>query len=695
MAFQVSAGVNVSEIDATTTPAAVSTTDGALAGVFRWGPIDKVLLLNSENDLAERYGKPSNLNPETWFTGANFLAYSGALNVSRAANTTDGTGANGVLSAMANTTTITSNLVHIVKNEDDYVTKSVSFESGVAYIAKYPGALGNSLKISVCDSANQFSSNIDTLANASYTNATGTSAGITFVVGANTANVVVVAANATITNTEIAAVATALQSQLVVGDIIQAGNSSIGRQYLRVTSLGTVSNVVSTVARGFFTLGLESVYTLSGNVTSNTITRNWEYFNVVNKAPGQTPYQASFGNTSANDELHIVISDEDGKFTGVPGTVLETFKGLSRATDAKTPDGNANYYKTVINQNSQYVWYSADRTGAVSNTATSLLSSTNSKPLTLSFINGSDGDAEDVIPIGPLALAYDKFASAEDIDISLVMQGKARGGSVGEQLANYLIDNISGQRKDCVAFISPEKATVVNNTGKDEYNDVTVFRNALRNSSYFVIDSGYKYQYDKYNDVLRWVPLNGDIAGLCARTDNVRDPWFSPAGYNRGQIKNIVRLAWNPNKADRDYLYKNGINPVVTFPGQGTILYGDKTGLTTPSAFDRINVRRLFIVLEKAIATAAKYSLFEFNDDFTRAQFKNLVEPFLRDIKGRRGITDFKVVCDATNNTSQVIDANQFVGDIYVKPAHAINFIQLNFVAVRSGVDFNEIVNNF
>jgi phage tail sheath protein FI len=275
------------------------------------------------------------------------------------------------------------------------------------------------------------------------------------------------------------------------------------------------------------------------------------------------------------------------------------------------------------------------------------------------------------------------------------MTGKSRGGTNGEQIANYLVDNIAEVRKDCIVLASPEKADVVNNNNLDEASDTVTFRNSLRSSSYLVIDSGYKYQYDKYNDVFRYVPLNGDIAGLCVRTDATRDPWFSPAGFNRGQIKNLVKLAYNPDKADRDLLYKNGINPVATFPGQGTVLFGDKTALSKPSAFDRINVRRLFIVLEKAIATAAKFSLFEFNDEFTRAQFVSLVEPFLRDVQGRRGIYDYRVVCDNTNNTGEVVDRNEFVGDIYIKPAKSINFIQLNFVAVRTGVAFDEIVGKF
>jgi phage tail sheath protein FI len=249
-------------------------------------------------------------------------------------------------------------------------------------------------------------------------------------------------------------------------------------------------------------------------------------------------------------------------------------------------------------------------------------------------------------------------------------------------------------RKDCLVFLSPEKSDVVNNPG-GEVTDTVAYRQTLTTSSYAVMDSNWKYQYDKYNDVYRWIPCNGDVAGLCARTDLERDPWFSPGGLNRGVLKNVIKLAYNPSKTNRDDLYVKGINPIVSFQGEGTVLFGDKTLLVKPSAFDRINVRRLFIVLEKAISRAARFSLFEFNDQFTRAQFVSLVEPFLRDVQGRRGITDFRVVCDETNNTGEVIDRNEFVGDIYIKPARSINYIQLNFVAVRTGVAFEEIVGQF
>jgi len=401
--------------------------------------------------------------------------------------------------------------------------------------------------------------------------------------------------------------------------------------------------------------------------------------------------------------MHVVVIDEDGDISGIPGTIMEVWQGLSRATDAKDSDGGAIYYKEVLNQASNWIWFANDSTTAVSNTALNVTSSSATVPLSMSFGFGRDIGAEGSTEhLGDILRAYDLFKSAEDYDISLVLAGKSFGGSnisngrtvVGYQLANYLIDNIAERRKDCVVFCSPDKDDVVNNTS-DITEDVVDFRNQLRSSSYAVLDSGYKYMYDKYNDVYRWIPINGDIAGLCAYTDDSRDPWWSPAGFNRGNLKNVVKLAWNPKKAERDILYKNGVNPIVNFPGQGIVMFGDKTLLAKPSAFDRINVRRLFIVLEKAIATAAKFTLFEFNDEFTRASFVNLVTPYLRDVQGRRGITDFTVICDETNNTGEVIDRNEFIGDIYIKPARSINFIQLNFVAVRTGVEFSEVIGNF
>jgi phage tail sheath protein FI len=318
-------------------------------------------------------------------------------------------------------------------------------------------------------------------------------------------------------------------------------------------------------------------------------------------------------------------------------------------------------------------------------------------PITIDSLTGGTDDL--AVSAGELELAYDKFRDTEAHDINLVIGGK--GGGAGDTAATQdthvtMITDLVDERKDCVGFVSPYRSATVgvassSTTSARAVNNVKTAFDLCPASSYMVYDSGYKYMYDKYNDVYRYVPLCGDIAGLCAYTDGVADPWYSPAGYSRGAVRGAIKLSMNPKKSDRDILYQARVNPVVNFPGQGVVLFGDKTALAKPSAFDRINVRRLFLVLEKAIATAAKYMLFEFNDEFTRAQFRSMVEPFLRDVQGRRGIFDFKVVCDSTNNTGEVIDRNEFIGDIYVKPARSINFITLNFVAVRTGVSFSEV----
>jgi len=707
MPFQVSPGVNVSEIDLTTVVPAVSTTEGAIAGVFRWGPVNTRVLVDSESTLVSRFCKPTNHNPETFFTAANFLAYGNQLYVVRTADTTDATGANGVLSAYGNVAAVTTNTNLIVKNDalidSNTVSAAITAETGVRYIARYPGSMGNSLKVSACDTPNAFFSST-ILADNQGPNTYNVSGVFTAVVAQNGNNQVLVQ----IANGSANTVAQALvrldvvRSLLNVNDLIELGNSTIGTQLLKVSSIATS---VSNSTHASFIINCASKYTLSSiglttvangaTLSQGKLTRYWEYAFNVDSAPGTSAFTTNFGNSAAIDEVHVVVADEGGEFTGVPGTVLEVYKGLSRATNAKTDDGTSNYIKTVINQNSDYVYYANDRASEFSNPAANLASLAFTAPLSLSFSGGFDGLDEANVSINTLTAGYDMFVSPDDVSVALVMQGKARDGVANTQLANYIIQNICEVRKDCVAFISPCKTDVVLNAGQTEALNMVEFRNAITSSSYGFIDSGYKYQYDKYNDIYRYVPLNGDMAGLCVRTDETRDPWFSPAGYNRGIIKNVVKLAFNPNKTARDVLYKNGINPVVTFPGQGTLLFGDKTALSKPSAFDRINVRRLFIVLEKAIATAAKYSLFEFNDDITRAQFKNLVEPFLRDVQGRRGIYDFKVICDTTNNTGEVIDRNEFRGDIYIKPAKSINFIQLNFIAVRSGIEFSEIVGQF
>ena len=551
-----SAGVNVSEVDLTTVVPSVATTVGGLAGNFSWGPCEEVTIVPSEIRLVDTFGKPNDNTFPYFFTAANFLSYGSDLRLVRAANT-----------GTKNATT--SGVGIQIKNQLDYTQNYSSGSGSNDFAAKWPGSLGNSVGVSICDS-----------------------------------------------------------------------NTFVG----------------------------------------------WTYSSNFDSAPATSDYATAKG--SSNDELHIVVFDTTGAISGTTGSILEKFSYVSKASDAKNSDGSSNYYKDVINNRSKYVWWTAHNSDGT-NWGTPATVTTSFDTLvtfdTYSLSGGSDAN----VTTGDLQRSYDLFQNPDSVDVSLLMTGPVSGNTI----PNYVI-SIAESRKDAVVFVSPQQSDVVDNTGSEAV-DISTFRNSLTSTSYAVMDSGYKYQYDKYNDTYRWVPLNGDIAGLCVRTDSQRDPWFSPAGFNRGVIKNVVKLSWNPTKAERDELYKTGVNPVVTFPGEGTILYGDKTLLSRPSAFDRINVRRLFIVLEKAIAKAARSSLFEFNDEFTRAAFVNLVEPFLRDVQGRRGIYDFKVVCDTTNNTPEIVDRNEFVGDIYVKPARSINYIQLNFVAVRTGVSFEEVVGQF
>jgi len=619
MPFQVSPGVNVSEIDLSTVVPAVSTTEGVLVGVFTQGPVEQTVLVTSEEDLVSRFGKPNSTNYETFFTAANFLSYGNKLYVTR------------VTAADAVTASASGNTSLLIETR----TEAEALTGQGEFVAQSPGAWGNNLKVSICYDSADFSESIE------------------LTDGIDIGDTTVQCSSDLLSNTNLAA-----------GDVLRVGNSSIGFQDLTVTTAEVESGNTA-----YCLITFAPAYRLSQK-SPEPATRYWAHYLNVDGAP-------------ATGNAHIVVVDEDGGISGTANTILEVFSDVSRTDGVTNDQGTSVYYKDVINERSNYIWATAASLGDGVNYT--------------SFTNGAEGtDAtESAIALSRLARGIDLYQNAEEIDISLFLCGKAN-----TTVANYIIDNIAEDRKDCVVFVSPERDDVVEQSLGAELPKITdgtpdSFVYNIRRSSYAVMDSGYKYQYDKYNDKFRWVPLNGDIAGLCVRTDDTRDPWWSPAGYNRGIIKNVVKLAWNPKKGERDILYKAGVNPVITQAGQGTLLFGDKTLLARPSAFDRINVRRLFIVLEKAIATAAKYSLFEFNDEFTRAQFRNLVEPFLRDVQGRRGIYDFRVVCDTSNNTGEVIDRNEFIGDIYIKPAKSINFIQLNFVAVRTGVEFEEIVGKF
>ena len=558
MAFQVSPGVQVNEIDATNVVPAVSTSIGGFAGSFNWGPVGEVLTVSSENELAEKFGSPDNNTAKYFLVAASFLKYGNALKVVRVASghdnaTADGSG-------------------QLIKNNDDYVNNYAdgSLSKG-NWVAKYPGDLGNSLKVSM------------------------------------------------------------------------------------VT---------------------EGITSFSG----------WTYAANFDAAPGTSQYAIDQGKTAAKDEVHVAVVDEDGAISGTPGTVLETFAFVSQGSDAKNSDGTTNFYKDVINSTSEYIWW-ADHDTSLTDAGETIASNTTFTVNTAAIEHSLSGGSDDNAPtVGEIATGYDLLEDADTVDVNLLFATPDANGA--ETIAEDLI-SIVNARKDCMAFISPPIEDSVGTS--TPATDVKAFADGLTSTSYASCDSTALYVYDKYNDVYRWIGAAGHHAGLCANTDSVADAWFSPAGVNRGQLLGVTKLAYNPKKADRDTLYKARVNPIVSLPGQGTILFGDKTLLSRPSAFDRINVRRLFIALEKAVSTAAKAQLFEFNDEFTRAQFRNLVEPFLRDVKGRRGLTDFSVICDNTNNTSQVIDGNKFVADIYIKPNRSINFITLNFVATRSGVEFSEI----
>jgi len=731
MAFTVSPGVVTREIDLTTIVPETGTTAGAFAGAFRWGPIDKIVNVSSEDLLVENFQKPDSSTYLSFFSAANFLAYGQNLNVVRVAN-----------SSAFNATTDSANAV-LIKSDESYYNTYYSEYGGSGpsndygeFASKFAGELGNSLKVSLCgaDQGADLLSGTATIAFAGTEGTvTGTSTAFTSEVqisdvvhiGTSFYLVTAIGTDSGMTvqssqNTDVSSAATfsrtaashykalgqdadgAIMGTVQVSDSARKVMTGVGTYFDiqliagdNVTIAGETLEVASITSNTSATLVDALSPSSVALSTAVNFSREWEFASNFDYPPTTSDFATRRG--VYNDEVHVIITDEDGEWTGVKGTVLEIFPALSVASDGKSEDGQALYYKEAINRRSKYIWWMKHPNGTAADTAPNTAAwgtSANvaSKPsytqnrtnISISMTGGADGQE---LTDANVILGYDKFKSSEDVDVSLIITG-----SVSAVINSYLISNIAEVRKDCMVFASPEQSDVVNNEG-NEVDAVNDFRNLLPSSSYSVIDCGWKYQYDKYNDTFRYVPLNPDVAGLVVRTTVDRDFFFSPAGFNRGAVKNVARLAWNPNKTQRDLLYKNGVNPVVSFAGQGTLLFGDKTLLAKPSAFDRINVRRLFITLEKSIANFARFSMFEFNDDFTRSNFTSSVEPFLRDIQGRGGITDFAVVCDESNNTQEVIDRNEFIGSIFVKPTKSINFVLLNFVAVRSGVEFEEVVN--
>ena len=725
MPFQLSPGVAVVEKDFSSIVPAVSSSIGAFAGAFPWGPVLEPTTVSSENELVRRFGKPNNDNFQSFFTAANFLSYTNNLLLVRA-----DTGAKNAVS------TPTGGLALITIQNAGSGYSSTAAAPAVT-VTEPDEAGGIQAVVTAVLSGGAITAIAVTNAGSGYSSAptvtvtgSGGGSGATFIVtmtgsgsnksvdsisvdnggsgykgtitvsfsggGGSGAAATATVAGSTISSVTIVTAGTGYSAAPVLSfDPPPSGTTATALAFITTAGLKIINGETynSTYSNGAGVVGeFAAKYpgTIGNSIKISMVDGDqysgWDYENEFDGAPGTSPYATQFG--GMDDEMHIIIIDEDGAITGTAGTILEKFAFVSKAGDAKRADGTNNYYKNVINARSQYVWWMdhvADATNwgdDAANTSFDMLSQVYDSSL-------SGGTDDFSMTEGQQQDAYELFSNAESYDISLVLMGKASATTT-----DYVISNIAETRLDCVVFASPEDVDtgdIIIGSTSTQVDQINAYRNALPSTSYAVLDSGFKYQYDRYNDKYRYVPLNGDVAGLCARTDYTNDPWWSPGGLNRGQIKNVVRLAVNPNKTMRDSLYKNGVNPVVTFPGEGTVLFGDKTLLAKPSAFDRINVRRLFIVMEKAIATAAKFQLFEFNDGFTRAQFKNLVEPFLRDVQGRRGITDFVVKCDESNNTGEVIDRNEFVADIFVKPNRSINFITLTFVAARSAINFSEI----
>ena len=666
MGFQVSPGVNVKEIDLTTIVPAVATTQAAFAGPFKWGPCEVRTNVVSEDDLVNTFWKPDNTYANSFFTCANFLGYSNNLQVVRVVDTSTAKNAG-------------DGTVALVKNDEHWYGTVQDAGGDNTFLAKYPGALGNSLSVFVFDDDGSKGATGGIVTGAGGTASVALSAvsvgDLSFSLGNQVASI-----NATTLGAS-------------AGDQIQFFGSGQGGRVIV-----TLENDVTGVSAGIIVTSpfrdSVPVGTSFGIIRQNSKS-------AFLTSPTTTEDVASAGGT--NDAMNILVIDQDGEFSGTKGTILERFENVSKATDAIKYDGTGNFYKDVINQESRYIWADADLAGITTTTKAgttftditgdgNVAGQHNTASTSTTLAGGVDAYPSD----GDIyTKGWAEFEDAESVDVSLLLSGEASA-----TIQRLLID-LCDRRKDCIALLSPTSGStgaaaanlVKNKTASQALENIRNFRNQTLNksSSYAVLDSGFKYQYDRYNDVYRYVPLNGDIGGLIARSEVEQDAWWSPAGFSRGQIKGVVKLAFNPKKAHRDDLYVDQINPVVAFPGEGVVLYGDKTLQSKPSAFDRINVRRLFIVLEKAIATAAKFSLFEFNDEFTRSQFRNMVVPFLRDVQARRGIYDFKVVCDESNNPGSVIDRNEFVADLYIKPARAINFITLNFIATPTGVDFSEV----
>ena len=745
-ANQSSPGIVVQERDLTTITSLATANVGVLAAPFELGPVEEVVQISSEKGLAEVFGEPNDFNFEYWFTASQYLAYGGVLKTVRV---TSSSLKNGVDTGTApliknfqdyetNYETANNNWTWAAKTPG---TKGNSIgifvtDAGADQVAVLPAPGSGNEHEFVADAAVSAASGaagkvfkysilltVDTVVG-DFVVGTAT----TISIGGSDESVNVLAWDPANKKLEIGLPSGGVTGILSDNQVITQGTNTaaIDTTIERRLYIGLNKDSINFAASDVV------ADTNSTNVTVSTVRVEYnerEYLpgvKWINVAPRPGTSQTVAGQGGFRDELHVVVVDVDGGITGTSGAVLERFIGMSKASDGKTSVGETNYYVTVIKQRSNYIYWGNHETGLFSATGTASdgnwgltgvgrqFNLLRSSAGTTDFPGGSftigsknnatfyyrlaDGVSYSVssgeysVSSTDVESAYQLISDPESQTIDYILTGPSGVDDGTAKAKVTALTSIVEERRDCLLFVSPRRANVVGvSSSATQTENIESFFKLLPSSSYVVFDSGYKYIYDKYNDVYRYVPCNGDVAGLCLQTTETAEPWFSPAGFQRGVLRNAIKLAFTPNKTQRDTLYANRINPIVAFPGQGVVLYGDKTALSYASAFDRINVRRLFLTIERVVSGAAKAQLFEQNDEAQRSLFLNIIEPYLRDVQGRRGVTDFLIKCDSDNNPPEAIDRGEFYAEVFVKPTRTINYITLTFVATRTGVAFSEV----
>ena len=712
-----SPGLVVREVDLTIGRVDTATTKaGAIVAPFQKGPVNEPTTIENEQDLIDNFGEPLDIDKhyEYWLTASSYLSYGGILSVVRSDD-----------DDLKNATDDGSPEIKILSSQD-YNNKGYDLNalSNTVVAARNPGSWANGIKVAIIDGVadQQIVAGITTLTvGVGVTQAVPTG---TVLPGVGTTTVLDGFFKGIITEVSGATIGVKFVSHVSAAGIETFKDYQPGGVYEFNSGVISYGMSANTGGGSTTTAGTPIDWFDQQEITLSNSTIKW---NTLAERPGTSSYASS--RSSRHDEVHVVVIDDKGEVTGNAGTVLEKHLGLSKAKDAEFSAGSPSYWRKYLYNNSNQIFGMGGPTAASSGiTTTSFefggftketdnawdqdaqgITYAGSGVLTVTLTGGKNYNGMTGIQtagamtasVGGITAGYDLFENKEEFDVDFLIMGSANYPQHEAQaIANKLI-SIAELRKDVVAFISPYRGAFLNdsavgtgtlNSAADITDNVVGYYAPITSSSYAVFDSGYKYMFDRFSDTFRYVPLNGDIAGTCARNDINNFPWFSPAGTARGGILNAVKLAYTPNQTQRDVLYSNRINPVIFSPGAGIVLFGDKTGFGKASAFDRINVRRLFIFLEEAISAAARDQLFEFNDEITRTNFVNIVEPFLRDVQSKRGIFDFRVVCDETNNTAAIIDNNEFVADIFIKPARSINFIGLTFVATRTGISFDEVI---